>query len=135
MHEMRGEILMRGGRAEEAIVSYKRALELSGGGSAAMRGQIGAALLATGDPKRVSEAIKELRRSVVADPGYVEGYQNLSRALQRIGDQAGAQLATAEVHALSGRGKQARLFAKRAQAMLAEGTPLWTRAQDLIDAN
>ena len=134
VHEMRGEILMRGGRAEEALASYRRALELSGGGSAAMRGQIGAALLATGDPKRVADAIAELRRSVVADPAYVEGHRNLARAYQRIGDRAGADLATAEVHALSNRGEEAKVFAKRAQRGLSDGTPSWRRAQDLIDA-
>ena len=135
MHEMRGEILMRNGRPDDALASYRRALDLSGGGSAAMRGQIGAALLATGDPSRAAEAIRELRRAVVIDAGYAEGYQNLARAYQRIGDQAGASLATAEVHALSGRGKQAKAFAKRAQRSLPEGSPAWTRAQDLIDAN
>ena len=135
VHEMRGEILMRGGRPDEALESYRKALALSGGGSAAMRGQIGAALLATGDPTKVSDAIRELRRAVVADPRYVEGHQNLARAFQRIGDQVGAQLATAEVHALTGRGKEARHFAKRAQSGLKEGSPAWVRAKEIVEAN
>ena len=133
VHEMRGEILMRTGRPGDAVGSYRRALELKGE-SGIMRAQIGAALLATNDPKRAADAIAELRRATIADPTYVQGHRDLARALQRIGDEAGAHLATAEGLMAQGQSKQAKVFARRAQDGMTRGTPSWQRAQDIIDA-
>ena len=135
VHEMKGEILRKAGRPDDAVESFRRALRLNGDRSAIMRAQIGAALLETDDPKRFAEAIANLKRATIADRSYGRAHADLARAYNRIGDNPAAYLATAEAALASGNGDRAEDFAKRAQRELKERGPEWRRAQDIIDAN
>ena len=134
VHEMRGEILLRVGRPAEAVPSFKRALKLTGNRSPILRAEIGRALLETNDPTRFAEAISNLRQAVVLDPSYARGYQTLAKAFRRIGDDAAANLATAEALYALGQKQRASVFAKRAQDGFEGKGPSWLRAQDIINA-
>lgn len=133
-HEMRGEILMKTGRATDAVDSFRRASRLRNDDSGILRAAIGNALLETNDPTRFADAIANLRRAVILDPGYSKGHRDLAKAFHRIGDVPAANLATAEAFYVDGRLDQAKVFAKRAQNGLDKGDPSWRRAQDIIDA-
>ena len=68
--------LARQGRTEEAIVQYRRAVEILPSYSV---NNLGAALLAVG---RIDEAIAECREATRLDPTNAQAYNNLGRALE-----------------------------------------------------
>lgn len=134
VHEMKGEILLNSGRANEAVESFRRALRLNGDRSAILRAQIGAALLATNDPTRFADAIANLKRASIGDRTYAKAQADLARAYSRIGDSPAAYLATAEAAFAAGNEERAHEFARRAQRALQSRGPEWRRAQDILDA-
>ena len=134
VHEMKGEILLRAGKPDDAVASFQRALRQNGDRSAILRAQVGAALLATNDPTRFAEAIANLKRATIADRTYAKAQADLARAYNRIGDNGASYLATAEAAFAIGNQDRANDFARRAQREFQTRGPEWRRAQDIIDA-
>ena len=132
LHEMKGEALLRAGRPNEAVAPFRKAIALDRTKAGLLRVQLGQALVASGGKKNLSEAVKQLRRGVNADPNGVAGYAYLAMAYNGLGRRSEALLASAEVAFRSGRRAEAKSFAARARKRLKKGSPAWVRAGDIL---
>ncbi|WP_083507618.1 M48 family metalloprotease [Aureimonas frigidaquae] len=131
-HEVRGEILMEAGRGREAAASFRKAAELAPGRSGLLQASIGQALVTTGDPSVMKQAITEIRKGLDVEPNNYNAYRFLAMAYGQTGDVGAAELATAEGYWQAGNFREAKVFAARAQQKLRPGTPQWQQAQDII---
>ena len=129
--ELKAQALLENGRAAEAAVPVKKALELlpSNGLIQILAAQ---AYIDTGTPANAKEAIKLLRQAQRTEGQTPETYRLLARAYAATGDIARAELATAEAALLMGDTKLAMEKAKTAQAAFKVGSPEWTRASDVM---
>ncbi|WP_246734700.1 M48 family metalloprotease [Chelativorans sp. ZYF759] len=132
-HELRGQALIRANRPTEAIDSLSRAVQNVRGNSGLMRVGLGQALVAIGTPDALARAVRELRAGLDAAPEFASGWESLAQAYGMQGEVAQAELATAESHFHRGAIRDAKIFAARAQQRLANGSPGWVRAQDIIN--
>lgn len=132
-HEIRGEILMKAGRPQQAAEAFATALRLDPRKSGLIQIGRGQALMATGKPELVRKAVDELQAGLARARDYAAGYRYLAQAHGQLGNIGDAELATAEGHYHSGNYRDAQIFAARAQQKLARGTPAWLRAQDIIN--
>ena len=135
VHEMKGEILLRSGKAAAAVAPFRRAVQYDKTGAGFIRVELGHALLESGSKKNLDEAISELRKGVSRDPTAVKGFQFLAIAYGRKGDTPRALLASADYAIRTGQKDRARDFARRAQLKFKRGTPGWLRAEDIINVN
>ncbi|WP_246715953.1 M48 family metalloprotease [Aurantimonas sp. DM33-3] len=131
-YELRGDILVDAGRSQEAAAAYSKAAKLDKTGSGILKAEIGQALVTSGDPAKMKEAIRLIRDGLSSDPGNSVAYRFLAMAYGRIGEVGRAELATAEGYWHGGAFRQAKIFAIRAQQKLQPGTPPWRAAQDII---
>ena len=132
-HEMKGEILLRSGKAKKAVNSFRKAVKLDRTGAGFIRVELGHALLESGNKKALKQAVVQLRKGVSRDPSAVAGYQYLALAYGQLGDTSRAQLASANFAVRTGRKRDAKNFARRAQKGFKRGSPGWLRAQDILD--
>ena len=132
-HELRGQALIRANRPTEAVDSLSRAVQNARGNAGLMRVGLGQALLAIGTPDSLARAVRELRAGLDAASDYAVGWESLAQAYGMSGEVAQADLATAESHFHRGAYRDSKLFAARAQQRLANGSPGWVRAQDIIN--
>jgi len=131
-HELRGEVLIRANRPEQAIEAFALASRLDPADTGLMKSGYGHALVASGKPENLRKAIPVLKSAIAADRDNPASYHLLAQAEGRLGNIAEAELATAEGHFASGRYQEAKIFATRAQMKMKNGTPGWLRAQDII---
>jgi predicted Zn-dependent protease len=131
-HELKGQALLEGGRAREAVGPLRRAAALSHG-SALIRMMLGQALVQSGETAYADEAIAELRQALVKEPNAAIGYRQLAIALGRKGDRANADLASAQASFNEGDFSTARQLAARAQRSLSKGSPGWLKADDIVN--
>ena len=129
--ELRGQILLESGRAEQAIPDYREAVRLAPR-EALLKAGLGRALLQLNEPGANAEALAVLQDARNADLGDASALRDLALAYARAGDTGMAALATAERLALGGNLEDAALQAGRASTILPEGSPGWLRAQDII---
>jgi predicted Zn-dependent protease len=129
-HELRGQILLEAGRADEAASSYRRAAELAPKEPLILAG-LGRALLNTGSDAATAEARDALARSVEREPT-PGALRDLALAEARLGNDGAAALATAERFALQRDFADAARHAAHAIELLPAGSPGWRRAQDVI---
>ncbi len=129
---MKGEILVKSGKARKAIKPFQRAISLDKYKSGIIRIQLGQAFLETGDRTLIDKAIRELKAGISRDPHTSNGYEYRARAYGIKGKSNLAIAAAAEHNFVIGRYKQAKQYARRAQKELKHGTPQWLRLQDII---
>ena len=129
-HELKGQALLEGGRAAEAIAPLRRAAQLAPE-PALIQILLGQALVATNDPRHADEAIGLLRNALVAEPEATAAYSQLAMAYGRKGDVAHADLAAAQAAFARGDIATARQLAARAKTRLKVGSPAWVRADDI----
>ena len=129
--ELKGDILTRAGRQTEAIPFLRKAISLAKDASL-IQVQLASALIAQGDKGSVDEAVKLLRRAIVADPG-ARAYRFLANAYYKQGKRAEADASIAQATFLQGNVSQAKVFAQRAIATLRRGSPLWVKMDDIIN--
>lgn len=131
-HELKGQILLEGGRAEAAVAPLRRAAELAPR-EPLILGYLGRALLARGTPEADAEARDVLarasREAQGTDPGIL---RDLAIARSRAGEDGLSALASAERLMLLGRATDARRLAERAKGLLPRGGPAWLRADDIL---
>ena len=129
--ELKAQALLENGRAAEAAVPVKKALDLlpSNGLIQLLAAQ---AYIDTEKPANAKEAIKLLRQAQRSEGQTAETYRLLARAHAITGDIPRAELATAEAALLMGDRKLAMEKATAAQAAFKTGTPEWTRAGDVM---
>jgi len=132
-HELKGQILLETGKAAQAVAPLRQAAGLAPR-AGLIRILLGHALLSTGDDALLGDAVAQLRSGLELDPIASIGYRHLASALQRQGNVAEAELATAQGLLIDGDIASAQMFAQRAQAKLKRGSPGWLRADDIIAA-
>lgn len=129
--ELKGQILHESGRSAAAVPLYRQAVRLAPNEPLLMAG-LGRSLLSLDDPRADAEALEVLKNARALDLADASALRDLATAYSRAGDNGMATLATAERFALSGRPEDAVLHARRALALLPEGSPGWLRAQDIM---
>lgn len=129
-HELKADFLMRSGRAHEAIAPLRTALKLSGN-APLIAVRLAQALDGENDKSSVNEVISLSRRSLLNDKN-PHAYRLLASGYAKLGRLAEADLAIAEAHFLEGNIKQAKIFARRSQRGLKNGSPEGLRAGDIV---
>ncbi|CAL8981928.1 Beta-barrel assembly-enhancing protease [Rhodoplanes serenus] len=129
-HELKGQVLLEGGRAAEAVAPLRRAVA-SAPSPLLIQVMLAQALIETNDPKSADDAIGYLRQAMLVDPDIPEGYAQLAKAYGRKGDLAQADLAAAQAAAARGDLRTARQLAARAKTRFPVGSPGWVKADDI----
>ncbi|MDJ0615077.1 MAG: M48 family metalloprotease [Rhizobiaceae bacterium] len=132
-HEIRGEMLLRSGKASAAAKAFQTAVKLDRRNNGLIRIQLGHALIETGNKANLESAVKVLKAGVGRDKYSSRGYGLLARAYAQQGNQTLAIAATAEEKFLQGRVDEAKQFAARALPRINRGSPQWRRLQDIMD--
>ena len=129
--ELKGQILLESRQPERALPEYRRAIQLAPRAPLIKAG-LGRTLLQLRTPRADAEALQVLQDARSDDLADVAVLRDLATAYERAGDTGMATLATAERYALVGNVKNAISLARRAAAMLPEGSPGWLRSQDIL---
>lgn len=132
--ELKGQILFEEGRPAEAIGAHQRSVEIKPD-APLLRINLAHALIETGDPARLDQAILQLKRATALEGDNTMGWRLLSQAYASQGKEGEARLASAEMYFAAGAKDQATQFALRARDMLEPGTAEWTRAMDIVFAS
>ena len=130
-YEVKGDILTRAGRKQEAITPLRQALKFAND-SMLIRVQLADSLMASGDPTSTNEAVEMLRKSLVDDQN-PRAYRLLATAYYKQGKGPEADAAQAQAEFQEGDLKKAQIFAKRALTKLAQGSPDWVKCDDILN--
>jgi predicted Zn-dependent protease len=128
--ELKGQILLEDGKVKDSIAPLRDATDRSGN-APMIAAMLGHALVETNDPKNFEEAKQILKVAVNRDNEDPFAWYQLGIIYDREGDQARAQLATAERNNLEGNPKLALASAQMALKGIPPGTPDYLRAQDI----
>jgi predicted Zn-dependent protease len=131
-HELKGDLLYAAGKARDAIPHMRKARQLIGGDAPMMDVNLAQALLAMQEPGPLDEAINLLRKATIIDDDNSQAFHLLATAYYKKNLSPQATLAAAQGHFSDGNYKQAKIFAKRAQVGLRQGSPEWLKAEDII---
>lgn len=127
-YDLRGQILMENRRTGAAIAAYRMAAEMAPN-NAMIQGGLGRALLADG---QYQAALDPLERARAGDYRNAAVLRDLGQTYAHLGRTGMAALATAERYALWGEMEDAERHARRAMALLPEGSAAWRRAEDVL---
>ena len=128
--ELKGQILLEGGKPKDAIPVLREAVQRSGE-APMIAAMLGHALVATEDPKNFIEAKQILKVAVNKDNEDPFAWYQLGIIYDREGDIGRASLATAERSNLEGNSRMALASAETAMKGIPPGSPDWLRAQDI----
>jgi predicted Zn-dependent protease len=130
-HELKGQALLEGGKAAEAVAPLRRAVQLAPQ-PALIQVLLAQALIATNQTNVGDEAVALLRTALAREPELPEGYTQLAMAYGRKGDLAQADLASAQAAFARGDARTARQLAARAKTRFPVGSPGWVKADDIV---
>jgi predicted Zn-dependent protease len=130
--ELKGQALLESGKARDSVEPLRRAVSLAPHGIP-IRAMLGHALVASGDPKHLDQAIRELSVASTREPESQEAFHHLATAYGRKGNIGMAELASAQAFFNGGDLKNAQTQASRAMAKLPEGSPGWLKAEDIFN--
>lgn len=128
--ELKGQILLEGGKPKEAIAPLREAVVQSRS-TPLIAALLGNALVATEDPADFKEAAQVLKVAVQRDSENPQAWYDLGLVYTRLGDEARASLASAERFSLQGQPQLALANAEMAMRGIPSGTPDYIRAQDV----
>ena len=128
--ELKGQVLLESGKPIEAIEPL-RAARAASGDAPLISAMLGHALVATEDAKYFAEAKAVLKAAVNRDNQDPFAWYQLGIIYDREGDDARAQLATAERSNLEAKPKLALASAELAMRGIPPSSPDWLRAQDI----
>lgn len=128
--ELKGQILLEGGKPEDALPPLRRATELTNN-QPLIATMFGHALIATENAENFKEAERVLKAAVARDRENPFAWYQLGVVYAANGDMARARLASAEQQVMSGRATAALQSAEAAETSLPRGSPDWLRAQDI----
>ena len=128
--ELKGQILLEGGKPKDAIPVLRDAVRRSGD-APLLDAMLGHALVATEDRANFAEAKQILKVAVNKDNQDPFAWYQLGVIYDREGDPARASLATAERKNLEGNPRLALASAETAMKGIPPGSPDWIRAQDI----
>ena len=129
-HEVRGQMLYENGKATDAIVSYRRAVQLLPS-SAVIKIDFARTLLSTDSVDNTREAVRNLELATQQEAGTWELWRLMAEGYSKLNNPGMTSLARAEMAALNGQRAEARAHAEAASRQLQAGTPAWQRAQDI----
>ena len=129
--ELKGQILLEGGKPKEAIAPLRRAVA-EAPDQPMIAVMLGHALISSDKAENFAEAKQVLKNAVNRDNDNPFAWLQLGMIYDREGDEPRAALATAERNNLTGENKLALVSAKMALAGLKPGTPDYLRAQDIV---
>ena len=129
-HELRGQVLLEGGKITEAVDAYDTAVELAPDESLILTA-LGTALVAQESVDENRRAIPILQRAIELDEENPFAMRQLALAYARDGRLGFAELTSAERAFLLKDIKQAKLHVQRAMSKLEEHSPAWQRARDI----
>jgi len=129
-YELKGQALLEGGKASEAIAPLRRAVALAPT-PALIQVLLAQALIATRQPALADEAINDLQIALAHDSEIADGYDYLAIAYGHKGDIPHADLAAAQAAFTRGDWKTAKQLALRARTRFPVGAPGWVRADDI----
>jgi len=129
-HEVRGQMLYENGRANEAIASYRRAVQLLPG-AAVIKIDFARALLETDKPDNDREAMRNLELAMQQEAGTFDLWRLMAAGYAKLNNPGMTSLARAEMAVLRGQRAEAQAHADAASRQLQSGTPAWQRAQDI----
>jgi predicted Zn-dependent protease len=128
--ELKGQILLEGGKPAEAIAPLRQATKESGD-APLIASMLGHALIATDKPENFPEAKQVLKAAIGRDNDNPFAWYQLGMIYEHDGDMARAALATAERSNLEDDPKTALSSARLAMRGIPEGSPDYLRAQDI----
>ncbi len=129
--EVKGDLLMRAGKAREAMPALRHALKLVPDASL-IRVQLASALQTEDTPAATNESVALLRKSLLDDENS-QAYRLLATSYYKQGKRPEADAMIAQAYFLEGDLKKAQNFAKRAQTQLRSGSPEWLKNDDIIN--
>ncbi len=132
-YELKGELLVDGGRTREAIEPYKKALAILPW-AALIKVGLAQIQLESESTAELETARDNLKEALRYEPELSGAWRFLATAEGRLGNAGGASLALAEEALLRGNKGGALSHVKRAMVGLPEGSPSWFRAQDIESA-
>jgi predicted Zn-dependent protease len=128
--EIKGQVLLEAGKADEALAPLRKATELTGN-NPLIASTFGLALVNTEDKSHLDEAETVLRAAVARDRDNPFAWYELGLVYGAKGDIARANLASAEQQIMTDSPAQALRSAMTAQAGLPKDSPDWIQAQDI----
>jgi predicted Zn-dependent protease len=129
-HELKGQMLLEGGKPAEAIAPLRQAVQLAPN-PALIQIMLGQALVASNDRAHLDEAVAILQAAVSREPESSDAYSQLAMAYGQKNDLARADLASAQAAFTRGDLKTAREIATRAKMRFPVGSPGWVKADDI----
>jgi predicted Zn-dependent protease len=129
--ELKGQVLFEAGKAADALGPYEKAVQLRSD-APLMRVDLARVQLALNDPALLDPAIRNLRAALADEPRTPFVWRQLAIALGRRGDIADSSLALAEEAMLLNKRPEAKYHAEKASRLLAQGSPGWLKAQDIL---
>ena len=130
-HEFRGDILFALARPVDAAAAYRAAISRRPG-SALIQINLGRALIASGQPADLAEAVSALEAARTTEGQWAFVHRQYGIALGRSGRIAEADLALADEAILLGDGRRAAKLARRVLNMEKVDPVLQNRASDII---
>jgi predicted Zn-dependent protease len=130
--ELKGQVLLEFGRAQEAVPALRKAVSLAPS-AGPIRVLLGRALVASENPATLDEAIRELSNAMQRDPDDAEGWRFLSQAYGRKNNIGMAELSAARSYFAEGDYSNAATQANRAKGKLAENSPGWLKAEEILN--
>ena len=131
LQDLKAELLMQNKQFSQAADAYAKAVSMAPDQALILAGQ-GRALLAAG---QTESALQPLKKARDMDFKNITLLHDLALVYAKLENQGMASLITAERFALKGNLKDARRHAKKAEALLPQGSPPWQRAQDILKAD
>lgn len=129
-HEVRGQMLYENGRAAEAVLSYRRAVQLLPS-SGLIKIDFARALLETNKHENDREAVRNLELASQQEAESFELWRLMASGYSRLNNHGMTSLARAEMALLRGQRGEAASHADAAVRQLPPNTPAWQRAQDI----
>lgn len=129
--ELEGQIMLESGKVAEAVPVLRRAVARAPDEPMIMT-LLGHALIASEEPKLLTEAEPLLKRAITRDRENPFSWYQLGVIYDRRGDRPRAALAAAERYSLEGNAMGAAVNARTALAGLPQGTPDYIRADDIM---
>ena len=129
-NEVRGQMLFENGHTADAVVSYRRAVQLLPS-SAVIKIDFARALLETNNTDNDREAVRNLELARQQESDSFDLWRLMASGYSRLNNPGMTSLARAEMAILRGQRAEAQAHADAAVRQLQSGTPAWQRAQDI----
>lgn len=130
--EMKGDLLQKAGRPEDAIQPLRKAASLLKNSAPLINVQLAQVMLQTRKKSYNAEVINLLRRAIAMENDNPMAYNLLGQAYHNAGQLPESYLSRAQGLFYFGAIEDAQNFARRAQAGLPKGSAKWLVADDII---